>query len=145
MHGSAANPKYDIVDTAISEASFTRFLSAIKSVQHMVDHLKGAGPFTVFMPTDQAFKKLPEGTIQELEKPTNAEKLENIVRYHIVVGAHSSTEVQTMQTILTESGNKLAVESDGRGIKINNALVVGRDIRCTNGIIHAVDSLLFGF
>jgi len=145
MHGSAANSKYDIVDTAVNEASFTRFLSAIKSVQHMVDHLKGAGPFTVFMPTDQAFKKLPEGTIQELEKPANAEKLESIVRYHIVLGALSSADVQSMQTVPTESGNKLAVVSDGRGIKINDALVVGRDIRCTNGIIHAVDSLLFGF
>ena len=144
MHGSAANPKFDIVDTARSEASFKVFLQALQSVSPMVDHLKGAGPFTVFMPTDQAFAALAPGTLQDLEKPANVDKLSKLIKYHIVEGEYPSREVETMQTLLTESGEKLAIESDGRGIKINNAMILGRDIVCTNGVIHAIDSVLLG-
>ncbi len=145
MHGSAANPKYDIVDTARSEFSFKIFLQALQAVKPMVDHLKSAGPFTVFMPTDQAFDALPAGALEDLEKPENAEKLKKLIRYHIVNGMHLTREVRTMQTLLTESGERLAVESDGRGLKINNAMLSGREIVCTNGVIHAIDAVLLGF
>ncbi len=142
MHGSAANPKYDIVDTAKSEASFELFLNALKAVDPMVDYLKGAGPFTVFMPTDQAFESLPAGTVEELEKPANMDQLKRLIQYHIVKGRHLSSEVKTMQTMETVKGEKLAIESGGHGIRVNNAMVLGTEILCTNGVIHAIDSLL---
>ncbi len=145
MHGSAANQKSDIVDTARSEASFRKFLSALQAAPPMVDYLKGAGPFTVFLPTDEAFDALPAGSLEQLEKPENQDRLTKLLKYHIVEGAHSSNEVKTMQTMLTTSGDKLAVESDGSGIRINNAQVLGRDILCTNGIIHVVGAVLLGF
>ena len=145
MHGSAANPKQDIIDTAMSELSFKNFLQALKSVSPMVDYLKGSGPFTVFMPTDQAFDSLTPGTIQELEKPENAERLKKLIKYHIVKGMHASQEVATMQTLETESGDKLSVVSSGNGLKINDAMVLGRDIVCTNGVIHAIDAVLLAY
>ncbi len=145
MNGSAANPKHDIIDTAMSEASFKIFLHALQSVSPLIDHLKSAGPFTVFMPTDQAFGALPPGTIEDLEKPFNSDRLTKLIKYHIVKGEHLSGEVKTMQTLETENGDRLAVLSDGNGLKINNAMVLGRDIVCTNGVIHAIDSVLLGF
>jgi len=141
MHGSAANPKFDIVDTARSEASFTIFLGTLRTVSYMVDYLKGAGPFTVFMPTDQAFEALAPGTIQELQKPENHERLKNILKGHIAKGLHSSSELKSMQALETESGRKLMIESSGSGLKINNAMLLGRDIVCTNGLIHAIEAV----
>ncbi len=141
MHGSAANPKFDIVDTARDEASFTIFLMALQSAPHMVDYLKGAGPFTVFMPTDQAFEALPAGTIEELQKPENQDRLTAIVKGHVVRGLYSSGDLKSMQSLETQSGRKLAIESSGSGLKINHAMVLGRDIVCTNGLIHAIEAV----
>ena len=142
MHGSAANAHNDIVDTARSESSFRLFLNALQSVPPMVDYLKGAGPFTVFMPTDQAVNALPANTFLELEKPENSKKLEKLLKAHVVLGRHSSANVKTMQSLAAESGDQLMVESNGRGIKVNNAMVLGGEILCTNGIIHAIDAVL---
>ena len=142
MHGSAANPKYDIVDTARSEGSFTSFLMALQAVNFMVDYLKGAGPFTVFMPTDQAFAALAPGTIPLLSKPENQEKLKQLIKSHIVKGLHSSIELRTMLNVITESGQTLPVQSNGSKLTVNHAAVLGRDIACTNGVIHALDSLV---
>ncbi|MDQ6678236.1 MAG: fasciclin domain-containing protein [Acidobacteriota bacterium] len=111
----------------------------------MVDYLKGAGPFTVFLPTDEAFDALPAGSLLELERPENHDRLKKLLQYHIVEGSHPSSEVKTMQTMLTTSGDKLAVESDGTGIRINNARVMGSDVLCANGIIHVVDAVLLGY
>jgi len=142
MHRSAANPKYDIVDSARSEGSFTTFLTALQTVDPMVDYLKGAGPFTVFMPTDQAFAALAPGTIQLLSKPENQAKLKQLIKSHIVKGLHSSIELRTMLSVLSESGETLPLQSNGIALTVNRAAVLGRDIGCTNGIIHAVDSLV---
>ena len=142
MHGSAANPKNDIVDTARSEGSFATFLMALQAVDPMVDYLKGAGPFTVFMPTDQAFAALAPGTIQLLSKPENQAKLKQLIKSHIVKGLHSSTELRTLLNVVTESGETLPVLSNGSALTVNGAAVLGRDIVCTNGIIHAVDSII---
>jgi uncharacterized surface protein with fasciclin (FAS1) repeats len=141
MHGSAANPKFDIVDSARNEGSFNTFLMALQAVDPMVDYLKGAGPFTVFMPTDQAFDALAPGTIQLLSKPENHARLKRIIKSHIVKGLHSSIELRTMLGVLTESGETLPLLSNGSKLSANGATVLGRDIMCTNGIIHAVDSL----
>ena len=108
----------------------------------MVDYLKGAGPFTVFMPTDQAVNALPANTFLELEKPENSKKLEKLLKAHVVLGRHSSANLKTMQSLAAESGDQLMIESNGRGIKVNNAMVLGGEILCTNGIIHAIDAVL---
>ncbi len=141
MHGSAANPKFDIVDSARSEGSFTVFLMALQTASYMVDYLKGAGPFTVFMPTDQAFELLAPGSIQELQKPENHERLMAILKGHIAKGLYSSADLRSMQALETESGSMLRIESSGSGLKVNNATLKGRDILCTNGLIHAIEAV----
>ncbi len=141
MHGSAANPKFDIVDTARSEGSFSVFLMALQTASYMVDYLKGAGPFTVFMPTDQAFESLAPGSIQDLQKPENHEMLMTILKGHIAKGLYPSGDLRSMLSVETESGRRLLIESSGSGLKVNNAMLLGRDIVCTNGLIHAIEAV----
>lgn len=142
MHPSAANPKYDIVDTARSEGSFAVFLTALQTASDMVDHLKGAGPFTVFMPTDQAFEDLEPGRIQQLHKPENHSRLIAVLKSHIVKGRYSSGDLRSRQELEAESGAPLMIESSGFGLKVNGAALLGREILCTNGLIHAIGTVL---
>lgn len=132
---------HDIIDTAVAAGSF-KTLAAALTAAHLVDTLKGAGPFTVFAPTDEAFAKLPAGTVESLLK--DIPKLTAILTYHVVPGAVMASDVMTMdgQSAKTVNGAMLAI-STKNGVKLNNAAtVVKTDIACTNGVIHVIDSVL---
>jgi len=116
----------------------------VKAIQAagLVDTLKGAGPFTVFAPTNEAFAKLPKGTVEDLLKPENKEKLVSILTYHVHAGdAIMAKDVKTM-SLTTVNGKPLKVSADGNGVMINNAKVVKTDVVCTNGVIHWIDTVV---
>ena len=132
---------HDIIDTAVAAGNF-KTLAAALTAANLVDTLKGAGPFTVFAPTDEAFAKLPAGTVEGLLKdiPT----LTSILTYHVVAGKVMAADVMTMdgQSAKTVNGATLAISTKD-GVKLNGAsTVVKTDIECTNGVIHVIDSVL---
>ena len=131
----------DIVDTAVVAGSFNTLVAAVKAAD-LVSTLKSPGPFTVFAPTDAAFKKLPKGTVQNLLKPENKAQLVKILTYHVVPGKIPSSEVVGKRlSVTTVEGEKLHV--DGRhGVKVNNAHVVKADVEADNGVIHVIDKVL---
>ncbi len=130
----------DIVDTAVAAGSFKTLVAAVKAAG-LVETLKGAGPFTVFAPTDEAFAKLPAGTVETLLKPENKEKLVAILTYHVVAGKVMAADVVKITEAKTVNGKSLTVKVDG-GVMIDNAKVVKTDIACTNGVIHVIDSVV---
>ena len=129
----------DIVDTAVA-AKFTTLVAAVKAAG-LVETLKGEGPFTVFAPTDEAFKKLPEGTLASLLKPENKGKLADILKYHVIAGKVMAKDVKTMKakTVLGKEA-QLKVE-DGK-VTIDGANVVKADVKATNGVIHVIDAVI---
>ena len=132
---------HDIIDTAVAAGSF-KTLAAALTAANLVDTLKGAGPFTVFAPSDEAFAKLPAGTVESLL--TDIPKLTSILTYHVVAGAVMASDVVAMdgQSANTLNGATLAVSTKD-GVKLNGAsTVVKTDIVCTNGVIHVIDSVL---
>lgn len=131
----------DIVDTAVAAGSF-KTLAAALTAAGLVDTLKGDGPFTVFAPTDAAFAKLPEGTVEELLKPENKAKLTDILTYHVVAGnVESAAAVKlTTATALNKKAIKLEVK-DGI-LHLNDSKVTTADVKCTNGVIHIIDAVL---
>ena len=132
---------HDIIDTAVAAGSF-KTLAAALTAANLVDTLKGAGPFTVFAPTDEAFAKLPAGTVESLLK--DIPKLTAILTYHVVAGKVMAAVVMTMdgQSATTVNGATLAISTKD-GVKLNGgATVVTTDIACTNGVIHVIDSVL---
>ncbi len=132
---------HDIIDTAVAAGSF-KTLAAALTAANLVDTLKGAGPFTVFAPTDAAFAKLPAGTVESLLK--DIPKLTAILTYHVVAGKVMAADVMTMdgQAAKTVNGATLAISTKD-GVKLNGAsTVVTTDIACTNGVIHVIDSVL---
>lgn len=131
----------DIVDTAVEAGSFNTLVAAVKAAG-LVDTLKGAGPFTVFAPTDEAFAKLPEGTVEGLLKPENKEKLQAILLYHVVPGKVLAADVVKLSTVKTANDMDLKVMVEGTMVKINEAQVVKTDIMTSNGVIHVIDSVL---
>jgi uncharacterized surface protein with fasciclin (FAS1) repeats len=133
--------KKDIVDTAVAAGQFNTLAKALQAAG-LVDTLKGKGPFTVFTPTDEAFAKLPAGTIDELLKPENKEKLVSILTYHVVPGAVSSKKVATMKSAKTVNGKDVSISAEGGSVKINDAKVIKADIKASNGVIHVIDSVL---
>jgi uncharacterized surface protein with fasciclin (FAS1) repeats len=133
--------KKDIVDTAVAAGQFNTLAKALQAAG-LVDTLKGKGPFTVFSPTDEAFAKLPAGTIDELLKPENKEKLVSILTYHVVPGAVSSKKVATMKSAKTVNGKDVSISAEGGSVKINDAKVIKADIKASNGVIHVIDSVL---
>jgi uncharacterized surface protein with fasciclin (FAS1) repeats len=133
--------KKDIVDTAVAAGQFNTLAKALQAAG-LVDTLKGKGPFTVFSPTDEAFAKLPAGTIDELLKPENKEKLVSILTYHVVSGAVSSKKVATMKSAKTVNGKDVSISAEGGSVKINDAKVIKADIKASNGVIHVIDSVL---
>jgi uncharacterized surface protein with fasciclin (FAS1) repeats len=133
--------KKDIVDTAVAAGQFNTLAKALQAAG-LVDTLKGKGPFTVFTPTDEAFAKLPAGTIDELLKPENKEKLVSILTYHVVSGAVSSKKVATMKSAKTVNGKDVSISAEGGSVKINDAKVIKADIKASNGVIHVIDSVL---
>ena len=136
-----AEEKKDIVDTAVAAGSF-KTLAAALGAAGLVDTLKGEGPFTVFAPTDEAFAKLPEGTVESLLKPENKTKLVDILTYHVVTGNVKSEAAVKLDkaTALNKKDIKLEVK-DGT-LMLNDAKVTKADIEASNGVIHVIDTVL---
>lgn len=128
----------DIVDTAVAAGNFTTLVTAIKAAG-LVDTLKGAGPFTVFAPTDAAFAKLPAGTLDSLLK--NPEKLKSILTYHVLSGKVMAADVKTMKAKTVEGAEASIVVKSGK-VMIDKAHVTKTDIVCSNGVIHVIDTVL---
>jgi uncharacterized surface protein with fasciclin (FAS1) repeats len=141
---SMSMDKKDIIDTATGPGmtDVTTVVTAIKAAG-LVDALKGPGPFTVFAPTNEAFAKLPPGTVDDLLKPENKDKLRSILLYHVHAGdAIMAKDVKTMN-LSTMNGKSLSVMVDPDGsVMINNAKVIKTDIVCSNGVIHWIDTVL---
>jgi uncharacterized surface protein with fasciclin (FAS1) repeats len=132
---------HDIVDTAVAAGSFTTLVAAVTAAG-LVDTLKSDGPFTVFAPSDDAFAKLPEGTVADLVKPENKDKLTAILTLHVMSGKVMAADVAG-QTLSPASVNGEALTVDGTdGVTVNGATVTGADIECTNGVIHVIDTVL---
>lgn len=129
----------DIVDTAVSAGSFNTLVAAVKAAG-LVDTLKSAGPFTVFAPTDAAFAKLPAGTVEGLLK--NPEKLKKILTYHVVSGDVMAADVVKLSEAKTVEGSEVKIMVRGGKVMVNNAHVVKADIKCTNGVIHVIDTVI---
>jgi uncharacterized surface protein with fasciclin (FAS1) repeats len=132
----------DIVDTAIA-ANFKTLVAAVKAAD-LVDTLKGPGPFTVFAPTDEAFAKLPAGTVEDLLKPENKEKLKAILTYHVVPGKVMASDVLKLggKQVATAQGSPVTVKIDGDTVMIGSAKVTKADIETSNGVIHVIDAVL---
>lgn len=131
----------DIVDTAVSAGSFKTLVAAVQAAG-LVETLKGKGPFTVFAPTDEAFAKLPAGTVEMLLKPENKAKLQSVLTYHVVPAKVMAGDIKPgEQMVGTVQGGKLAVKSAG-GVMVNDAKVVKADIAADNGVIHVVDKVI---
>jgi uncharacterized surface protein with fasciclin (FAS1) repeats len=138
---TTATAQSDIVDTAVGAGSFGTLVAAVKAAG-LVDTLKGDGPFTVFAPTDEAFAKLPAGTVESLLKPENKDKLVAILTYHVVPGKVMSTDVVKLSSAKTVQGSTIDIAvADGK-VKIDGATVVKADIGCSNGVVHVIDSVI---
>jgi uncharacterized surface protein with fasciclin (FAS1) repeats len=131
----------DIVDTAVAAGSFNTLVAAVKAAD-LVDTLKGTGPFTVFAPTDEAFAKLPAGTVENLLKPENKAKLAAILTYHVVPGKVMAADVMKIKEAKTVNGQSVAVKAGKGSVMINNAKVAKADIETSNGVIHVIDTVL---
>lgn len=132
---------HDIVDTAVAAGSFTTLVAAVQAAG-LVDTLKGAGPFTVFAPSDDAFAALPAGTVDNLVKPENKDQLTAILLLHVLPGAVRSTDVAGKQ-LNAETAGGATVHVDGAdGVTVDGAKVVTADIACSNGIIHVIDTVI---
>lgn len=131
----------DIVETAVSAGSFNTLAAALKAAG-LVEALQGEGPFTVFAPTDDAFAKLPEGTVESLLKPENKEQLIAVLTYHVVSGNVKAAQVVKLKNADTLNGQRVDIKvADGK-VKVDNANVVKTDIECDNGVIHVIDSVI---
>jgi len=137
----AEMPSKDIVDTAVAGGSFNTLVAALKAAD-LVDTLKGPGPFTVFAPTDEAFAKLPPGTVEDLLKPENKTKLQAILTYHVVAGKVMAKDAMKLHMAKTVNGEELTVKATKGMVMIDNAKVIQADILCTNGVIHVIDTVV---
>ena len=138
-NASAAEAK-TIVGVAAGAGQFNTLVAAVKAAG-LVDTLNGAGPFTVFAPTDEAFAKLPVGTLDTLLKPENKEKLTAILTYHVLAGKVMAADVKTMAA-KTVNGKEAAIKVAGSKVTIGAATVVKTDIAASNGVIHVIDTVL---
>ncbi len=139
--GSEQAAGSDIVDTAVAAGSFSTLVAAVQAAG-LVDTLKGEGPFTVFAPTDEAFSALPAGTLEELLKPENKEKLVAILTYHVVPGDVRAADVAQLESATTVLGAQVEIDASETGVKVDGAQVVQTDIACKNGVIHVIDKVL---
>ncbi len=130
----------DIVDTAVEAGSFTTLAAALTAAD-LVDTLKGDGPFTVFAPTDEAFAKLPEGTVENLLKPENKDQLIAVLTYHVVPGKVMSTDLSDDMMAATVQGSEVTIDLDN-GVMVDNASVTTADIEASNGVIHVIDTVI---
>jgi uncharacterized surface protein with fasciclin (FAS1) repeats len=141
LAGGSTMPTKDIVDTAVSAGSFKTLTTALAAAG-LVETLKGKGPFTVFAPTDEAFAKLPAGTVESLLKPANKQKLTAILTYHVVAGNVKAADVVKLSSAKTLNGKSVTIKTVGGKVLINGATVVKADIAATNGTIHVIDTVL---
>jgi uncharacterized surface protein with fasciclin (FAS1) repeats len=131
----------DIVDTAVAAGNFKTLVAAVQAAG-LVDTLKGTGPFTVFAPTDEAFAKLPAGTVDDLLKPENKDKLVAILTYHVVPGKVMAADVAGKETMAKSvQGGEITVNGTN-GVKVDGATVVQADIVADNGVIHVIDAVI---
>ncbi len=131
----------DIVDTAVANDQFSTLVAALKAAD-LVDTLKGDGPFTVFAPTNEAFAKLPDGTLEMLLKPENKDKLVGILTYHVVPGKVMSSDLAGKQlSPATVQGSTVDINATA-GVKVDNATVTAADIETDNGVIHVIDTVI---
>lgn len=137
----ASMGKMDIVDTAVSTGMFNTLVAAVKA-GGLADMLKGSGPFTVFAPTDEAFAKLPAGTVENLLKPENRDTLVKILSYHVVPGNVMASEVVKMPRVKTAQGQELMVKTKDGKVRINKSTVIKADVAASNGTIHVIDAVL---
>ena len=133
--------KADIVDTANSAGSFKTLLAAVKAAD-LEGTLRGPGPFTVFAPTDEAFAKLPAGTVESLVKPENKEKLKAILTYHVVSGKVGAEQAMKLSTAKTVNGKELKLDASSGSLHAGKATVVKADVQASNGVIHVIDTVL---
>ena len=136
-HGADKN----IVDTAVGAGKFTTLVTALKAAG-WAEPLMGEGPFTVFAPTDEAFAKLPKGTVETLLKPENKGKLAAILKYHVVKGAWTAADVSKLEQAVTLNGQRVDIMAKGGKVMIDGATVAMADVKASNGVIHAIDTVL---
>ena len=129
------------MDTAVAAGDFKTLAAALKAAD-LVETLKGKGPFTVFAPTDEAFAKLPEGTVANLLKPENKEKLAGILTYHVVAGKVMAADVVKLTKAKTVQGSEVKIKVTDGKVMVDNANVVKTDIVCGNGVIHVIDAVI---
>lgn len=131
----------DIVDTAVAAGSFTTLVAAVQAAG-LEETLRGAGPFTVFAPTDAAFAALPAGTVDSLLLPENREQLRSILTYHVVSGRVMASEAAAMSAAPTVQGSSAPIVAVEGGLTIGGARIVTTDIACSNGVIHVIDAVM---
>lgn len=131
----------DIVVVATEAGSFNTLVAAVQAAG-LVETLQGEGPFTVFAPTDEAFAKLPDGTVESLLLPENKEKLVAILTYHVVPGKVTAADVVKVKEAPTVNGKNIPVAVDGDTVKVGDATVVKADVMASNGVIHVIDTVL---
>jgi uncharacterized surface protein with fasciclin (FAS1) repeats len=131
----------DIVDIAAGNDDFSTLVAAVKAAG-LVETLKSDGPFTVFAPTNEAFAKLPAGTVESLLRPENRDKLIAILTYHVVPGKVMASDVAGLRSAKTVQGEDLEIKIDGGAPMIDNARIIGTDIEASNGVIHVIDSVV---
>lgn len=136
----AADANKDIVDTAVAAGSFKTLVAAVQAAG-LVDTLKGPGPFTVFAPTDEAFAKLPAGTVEDLLKPENKEKLVAVLTYHVIPGKVMAADVRPMNA-KTVNGKEAVITVDAGKVLIDKSTVTQADIVASNGVIHVIDTVM---
>ena len=138
---SRAEDTKDIVDTAVAAGSFKTLAAALKAAD-LVDTLKGAGPFTVLAPTDEAFAKLPSGTVEMLLKPENKAKLVKILTYHVIPAKAMAADVVKMTSAKTVQGSEVKITVNDGKVMVDGANVIKTDIACSNGVIHVIDAVI---
>ncbi|MFH4739231.1 fasciclin domain-containing protein [Vibrio diabolicus] len=133
--------KADIVDVATENGSFNTLVAAVRAAD-LVDTLKGEGPFTVFAPTDDAFAKLPDGTIDMLLMPENKDKLVSILTYHVVPGKVMAADVVKLDKATTVQGQDVMIKTMGDKVMVNDANVMATDVKAKNGVIHVINTVI---
>lgn len=131
----------DVVKVAASSKDHSTLVAAVKQAE-LVDALSNAGPFTVFAPTNAAFDKLPKGTVENLMKPENKEKLQDILQYHVFVGSLSTDLMQDGQTLNEVNGGNITITKKDGKVVINNTATIVASIPASNGVIHVIDAVL---
>lgn len=139
--GNYGKKEVDIVDTAVSAGDFTTLAAALQA-GGLVGTLKGDGPYTVFAPTDEAFAKLPDGTVEYLLLPENKDELVEILTYHVVAGKVEAVDVVKLSSATTANGSDVMIRVDEGSVFVNNSKVVATDIQASNGVIHVVDTVI---